>query len=225
MDFLRKHVFHNLGLKLLALALAVGLWLAVSRDPPAEVALDVPIEFYNIPNNLEIVAEHIPQAQIRVRGPARVIRRLQSSDVHTEIDLAGAKPGERTFDLTARQVRQLHDLEVVQVIPGQIHLAFDTRLTRQVEVQPRVTGSFASGYGINQIVVSPSVVTIIGPRKRVEAIEAAITDPVDVSGNMSRATFVTHAYVSDPLVQVVDPGPVRVTVIMGKDAAAPTGKP
>jgi hypothetical protein len=48
----------------------------------------------------------------------------------------------------------------------------------------------------------------------VEAVEAAITDPVDVSGTMNQATFVRHAYVSDPLVQVANPNPVRVTVIM-----------
>ena len=32
-DFLRRHVLHNFGIKLLSLALAVGLWLAVTRDP------------------------------------------------------------------------------------------------------------------------------------------------------------------------------------------------
>ncbi len=37
---------------------------------------------------------------------------------------------------------------------------------------------------------------------------------------MDRATFVRHAYVSDPLVQVMNPNPVRVTVIMEK---APAG--
>jgi hypothetical protein len=50
----------------------------------------------------------------------------------------------------------------------------------------------------------------------VEAVEAAITDPVDVSGAIDRATFARHAYVSDPLIQVASPDPVRVTVIMQK---------
>ena len=47
MDFLRKYVFHNFGLKLLSLAVAVLLWMAITRDPVAEVALNVPIEFHN----------------------------------------------------------------------------------------------------------------------------------------------------------------------------------
>jgi hypothetical protein len=50
----------------------------------------------------------------------------------------------------------------------------------------------------------------------VEAVESAITDPVDVSGDINRATFTRHAYVSDALIQVASPDPVRVTVIMKK---------
>jgi len=222
-DFIQRHVLYNFGIKLLSLALAVGLWLAVASDPPAEVAVDVPIVFRNISENLEISSENVPRAQIRVRGPQRVVRRLQPADIYAEIDLSGMKPGERTFDMTAQQVHQPKELEVVQVVPNQFHLTFDTRLTRQVPVRPRAFGNFAAGYQIGRLEAEPSSITISGPRKRVEAVEAAITDSIDASGTMDRATFVRHAYVSDPLVQVMSPNPVRVTVIMEKVPAG-TGR-
>jgi YbbR domain-containing protein len=219
-DFFYRHVLHNFGIKLLSLALAVGLWLAVASDPPAEVAVDVPIVFRNIPENLEISSENVPRSQIRVRGPQRVVRRLQPADIYAEIDLSGMKPGERTFDLTAQQVHQPRELEVVQVVPNQFHLMFDTRLTRQVPVRPRAFGNFAAGHQIARLEAEPATITISGPRQRVEAVEAAITDPIDASGTMDRATFVRHAYVSDPLIQVMNPNPVRVTVIMEHAPAA-----
>jgi YbbR domain-containing protein len=222
-DFFQRHVLHNFGIKLLSLALAVGLWLAVASDPAAEVAVDVPIVFRNIPENLEISSESVPRSQIRVRGPQRVVRRLQPADIYAEIDLSGMKPGERTFDLTAQQVHQPRELEVVQVVPNQFHLIFDTRLTRQVPVRPRAFGNFAAGYQIGRLEADPSSITISGPRQRVAAVEAAITDPIDASGTMERATFVRHAYVSDPLVQVMNPNPVRVTVIM-EHAPATAGR-
>lgn len=215
-DFLRRNVVHNLGLKLIALGLAVGLWLAVAREPVAEVALEVPIEFRNIPQNLEISSESIPKAQIRLRGPERVVHRLQPSDVYTEIDISGVKPGERTFDLTAHQIHSPAGLEVVQIIPSQLQLAFDVRSSKDVPVHPRVVGTFASGYRISQVLVDPATITITGPQKRVAAVESAITDTVDVSGAMDRPTFVRHAYVSDPLIEVTSPDPVRITVIMEK---------
>lgn len=215
-DLFRRYVLHNFGLKVISVGMAAALWWAVARDPEAEVAVEVPIEFHHIPDNLEISSEHIPVAQIRVRGPGRVVRQVRPSDVHAEIDLTGSKPGERTFDLSSEQVRQPRDLDVVQVVPSQLHLTFDDRLTREVEVHARVVGTFAQGYRIERVLVAPAKIAISGPQKRVEAVEAVITDPVDVSGTMGRGTFITHAYVSDPLVQVVRPEAIRVTVIMEK---------
>lgn len=220
-SFLRQRVLHNFWLKVVSLGLAVGLWLAVSRDPVAEVALTVPIEFHRIPENLEINTEKVPEAQVRLRGPERLIRTVQAADVHPVIDLGGMNPGERTFDLTAQQVHQPNGLEVVQVVPSQFQISFDTRLVRQVEVRPRVTGNFAPGYRIARVMAEPAGIAIAGPSQRVAAVEAASTDPVDASGTTERATFVTHAFVADPLVQIVHPTPVHVTVIMEKFADGP----
>ena len=214
MNIVRRLFLHNIGLKLVSLALAVGLWANVARDPVAEVELRVPIEFHNLPTNLEVDSANFTEAQIRLRGPERLIHRLQNGDVRAELDLAAVNPGERTFDLTARHVHVPQDLEVVQIIPGQFHLSFDTRDVRIVEVRPRMTGIFASGMRVAQVIADPPKVTISGPHRRVEAVEAAITDAVDASGTMTRASFVTQAYVPDPLIQIVHPTPIRVTVIM-----------
>jgi YbbR domain-containing protein len=225
MNFLSRWVLHNFWLKVLSLVLATGLWMAISPDQePAEVAIRVPIEFQHVPSHLEISSVTIPEAQIRVRGPERLIRELRSTDIHVELELADARPGERTFDLTAQQVRHQRDLHVVQVVPGQVHLIFETRLTRDnVEIHPRVTGNFAAGERIAKVLVDPERITITGPQHHVEMVDAATTDPVDASGTWPQATFVTNVYVADPLVQVVLPAPVRVTVIMEKSTPAGNG--
>ncbi len=224
MDFLRRWVLHNFWLKILSLLIATGLWLAIAPDQePAEVAIRVPIEFQHVPPGLEISSTTIPEAQIRVRGPERLIRELRSTDIHAELELADAHPGERTFDLTAQQVRHQRDLHVVQVVPGQVHLSFDMRLTRDVEIRPRVTGNFVAGEQIAKVLVDPERITVTGPKHHVEMMDAATTDPVDASGTRTQATFVTNVYVADPLVQVVQPTPVRVTVIMEKSTPAGNG--
>jgi YbbR domain-containing protein len=216
MNFLRKYVFHNFALKLLSLAVAVLLWMAVTRDPVAEVALNVPVEFHNAPEQLEISSEAIPQVQVRVRGPVRAVRDLSASEVHAVIDLAFVQPGERTYDLSPARIRVPDGVQVVLVVPAQIRISFDRRETRQVEVKPRVIGTFASGYRIQQVTALPQTVTIVGPATHVRSVETAITDPVDASGVMGTATFVSHAYVADPLVRLANPSPIRVTVTTEK---------
>jgi YbbR domain-containing protein len=219
--FFRRYVFHNFGLKVLALLIAIGLWYSVTRDPVAEVAINVPIELHNVPDKLIISSEIIPQAQIRVRGPARVVRQLQAEEVHPIIDLRGVVPGERTFDLTSRQIHLPREAEVVQVVPTHLSISFDRSARKEVEITPRVTGSFPSGYRILEAQVEPRQIEIAGPEQRIKLIENAVTDPVDATGVMGRASFTTAVYIPDPLVRPVKPEPVRVTVITEKISQKP----
>jgi hypothetical protein len=216
--FFQRYVLHNFGLKVLSLLLAAGLWFLISPDEqPAEVAVRAPIVFQHVPPHLEISSESIPEAQIRVRGPERVIRQLQANEIHAEIELADVKPGDRTFDLTSQQVRHPRDVTVVQVVPSQLHLAFDTRLTRDVEIHPRIT--VAADEQIVTRDADPPSVTITGPSHHVERIDAATTDPIDASGTRGSAVFTTNVFVGDPLVQVVHTTSIRVTVVVQKAGA------
>jgi YbbR domain-containing protein len=216
MNFFRRYVLNNLGLKVISLVVAVLLWLAVSRSPMSEIAITVPIQFYHVPDNLEISSEHIPQAQIRIRGPERAVRNLDQEQVHAAIDLTGAKPGERTYNLAGKHIHVPHGLEIVQVVPSQFRINFDTRATKEIEVRPRVIGTFASGYRIASVTADPAKVQIVGPERRVDAIDSAVTDPVDASGVVGQATFTTNVFVPDPMVQLARPGPIHVTVTTEK---------
>jgi len=208
----KHYVLHNFWLKVLSLLLATGLWYAIARDQqPAEVAIRVPIEFRHVPENLEISSETIPEAQVRLRGPERLIRQVRSTDLRAEIDVAGAPPGERTFNLSADQIHQPRELSVQQVLPSQIHLVFDTRATREVEIHPLVVGAENA-----KIEVDPPKILISGPKRNVDRVDAATTDRIDASGTRTRATFGTAVYVSDPLVQVLQPTSIRVIVTMEK---------
>jgi len=218
--FLRKHVFRNFFLKLVALAAAVLMWMAVARDPKAEVAVTVPIEFQHVPDNIEISSEKIPEVQVRVRGPGRMLRDLAQSEVQAVIDLAGAQPGERTYDLRGPQIRVPRDVEVIQVVPAQLHLSLDRRGTKDVPIRARVLGQYAAGPGV-RVSVEPATALIIGPEKRVQSVDLAFTDAVDVAGLMGSAAFPgIHVYVTDPLVRVARP--TAVTVVVNAES---NGKP
>lgn len=218
--FFQRYVLHNFWLKVLSLVLAAALWFFISPDQqPAEVSLHAPIVFQHVPAHLEISSENIPDAQIRVRGPERFIRQLQANEIHAEIDLADVKPGERTYDLTSQQVRHPREVNIVQVVPSQLRLSFDTRLTREVEIHPRVIGDPDVDIKAD---ADPSRITITGPKNHVEKIDAAMTDLIDATGTRGRAVFTTNVYVADPLVQVVQTTSIRVTVTVQRTGTSTT---
>lgn len=224
-NILGRFVTHNLRLKLIALTAAVLLWAAISREPVIEVAFSIPIEFHDVPENLEITSEIVPKAQVRLRGPAPQLRDITGADVHTTVNLSGVVTGERTFDLTPAQVSAPHGVEVVQVAPAHFRVSFDRRAVREVPVKPRVTGRFPAGFSLTKVTVDPATITLVGPEKHVSAINEALTDPIDASGVVGRATFTTNAYVADQLVRELRPARIRVTVVTEKQSRNATENP
>ena len=212
LNFFRKYVLNNLPFKLVSLAIATMLWWAVGRDSAIEVPMTVPLEFQHAPSHLLINSDYPFQAQITLRGPEHLMQEVRPSQVHAILDLAGAEPGEQTYDLGTSQVQVPHDIKVVQVVPAQFRISFDPSATRTVPVQPRVIGALLGGYEMGKPVAQPAMVTIVGPERRINTIESVITDPVDATGVVGSATFTTHAYAADPLVRVQTPGPIHVTV-------------
>jgi YbbR domain-containing protein len=219
MNFFRRYVAHNLHLKLLALASATMLWSAVSREPRAEVAHTVPVEFVNVPPGMAINSDKVPEVQIWLGGPVRMVRSVEARDLHPVIDLTHLQrvSAERTYSLSASQIKAPYGVEVLQVVPSEFHLSFDVLATRKVRVQPRVTGHAAAGFKIAEVSSDPDSVSIRGPRSRVDAITQAITDPVDASGIRTRQTFTTAVYTNDPLVRILQPATVHVTVIPAEE--------
>ena len=220
MDFLRRLLFHNFLLKLISVVSALLLWSAIAREPSVEVVHTVPIEFLHVPEDVAINSPEVPQVQLWIHGPLREVRDLDPRDLHPAIDLAGVRvPSERTYEILPTHIKTPHGVDVVQIVPAQFHLSFDRRVFREVEVKPRVSGDLPAGFRLADVRSDPPRVVIAGPERRVRAVEAALTDPVDITGVAGRATFTTNAYATDPLVRIMRSNQVRVTVITQKDEA------
>src|SRR4030095_12533779 len=78
----------NVGLKALALIIAVGLWLAGHRD--TERAIEVPVEFRNIPADLMVMDNRIDYVVLRLMGPRTLVSTLDADNLNLSLDLNGA---------------------------------------------------------------------------------------------------------------------------------------
>ena len=68
---------NNFGWKILSIAVAFLLWLAIVGEPEQSMAISVPIEYKNIPTDLEISSE-VPE---KLRVGTRAIAKAQSSRI------------------------------------------------------------------------------------------------------------------------------------------------
>lgn len=127
MRFLRKYVLANAGLKLLALAISFLLWATYTAEPYAEVGFQVPLEFTNMPSQLEMPGDVPTVVHVRVRGRSALLRRMVSADLNLRLDMKNAKQGSMTINFTPEMVGAPYGATVVQVSPPEIHVTLVPR--------------------------------------------------------------------------------------------------
>jgi YbbR domain-containing protein len=209
---MRYHPFRHFGLKVLAIALAVLLWLTVAGEHTVERSLRVPLEFRNVPPALEIVGDAPDNVDIRVRGSSALLSRLQAGEIVAVLDLASARAGSRLFHIRNDEVRAPFGVEVTQVLPATLAIDLEKSTRRTVPVKPALQGEPAPGYVVGRVSSEPSTVDIIGPESRVKQISEATTEPVSVEGTRTRVRDILTIGISDSSIRLVQPQSATVIV-------------
>ncbi|BCS31475.1 hypothetical protein TBR22_A06760 [Luteitalea sp. TBR-22] len=202
----------NLPLKVVSLAVAVVLWLAVAGQSVVERNIRVPLEYQNVPPGLEIVGDPPGAVDVRLRGSSGNLARVVQGDVVAALDLVGARPGTRIFNLQASEVRVPFGVEAVQVAPPTVSLEFERAGQKVVPVSPVVEGDPEPGFVVGRITTSPSTVQVLGPLRTLEALSAATTEPVNVDGARRVVQDRVTVGVEDAAVRLREPVVAIVTV-------------
>ncbi len=213
----------NAGLKLLALAIAVALWVAVGSDPVTEATFRVPVEFVNVPRNLELLITQ-PNVQLWARGPSHAIRQATAGDFAVRVNVAPVGgPGSNTYRLDPGHAVAPALVQVIELIPSEVKVSFERSVSKDVPIRPQFSGDPQPGYRLKGFSVNPPQAKVTGPESHVNKIAEVSTDPVDIGHLSGQKTFVTSLSVSDPLVRILETRTVDVTVEFGRKEAPRSG--
>jgi YbbR domain-containing protein len=202
-----RWLLQNLGLMLLALVIAVVVWIAAAwqRDPIYEDEFDapIPVQVKNLPSGTHLVDGWQQDVRVRLRAPRSVWDRLRARDINGAVDLSPnldpLEPGE--YDVPVKVTLSAEPAILLAVEPEYIRIELESIREREVPVTVEVRGEPALGYYRSEgpVVVSDTV-KIRGPASLVDQVSHAAgnvsvreardtvenevaLNPVDASGN------------------------------------------
>ncbi|WP_346354715.1 CdaR family protein [Azotosporobacter soli] len=202
----------NMPAKILALILAVVLWVYVMNDqnPMIESSVEVPLEVRNqaAATSLLDVPEKV---KIKVRAPRNLLINLQNQEIKAFIDLKGIGEGRSTVKVYTAVPT---NLEVAEVFPEKINLRLEPIIARQVPVEVRLGGTPSVGTMVSKVSASQQTVSIEGPQNLLETVNKVVA-VVDISGR--NADFTAEAPVqilnsNDKVVEGVKIAPDHIQV-------------
>lgn len=207
------HPFAHMGLKVVAVGLAMLLWTMVSSQRAfVERGLRIPLELQNLPENLEMVEPPQESVDVRVRGTADTLGRLAAGDLVATIDLSSAQPGLRLFHLSPERVKAPFAVDITQITPAAVTIRFEPSATRIVLIRPAVEGEPAPGFIVGKISADPPTVEVVGPESVLRRVTEAITEPLLVGSAKSDVQATVVVGVADQGVRLKSTRSAVVTV-------------
>ena len=122
----QRLLFADWQLKLLGLAVAVGLWAYVRSGEMLRLTVTASVEFRNVPRQTRFAQRPPASVEVTLEAHRDVIPRLSPRDIRAVVDLAGRGSQRRvTITLTPDHIARPSGVAVMAIVPAQLVLELD----------------------------------------------------------------------------------------------------
>ena len=204
--------FRNTGKKILAVVIAVALWMVANLQHDIETNVNLDVDYSNLPVGMVVTNNPPERISIRMRGPRNQLSSLSKENRVFTIDLSNVREGMSMYEITTDQIPTPREVQVTGISPAEIKVEIDRLAMKNVAVVPTV-GPPGAGYEIvGKPEVAPAKVKIEGPEKLITKVNSINTDPISVDKEKSKFTIEVPLRQPYALVSVVDDITVKVTI-------------
>ncbi|HEY6724428.1 MAG TPA: diadenylate cyclase [Polyangiaceae bacterium] len=203
----RRWFSHNLGLKLVSVAVALAAWLVTLgyRSETAVRTVSVPIVFSDVPNGWVIKNVNPLEVRLSLSGPQRKLEGLGDS-LAVSVKPGKLAPGTLRTTLTGQDVSLPPGVQVRDIQPSSVQFTAERSVTTDVSVEADTRGPPAPGYALRSVTVQPQGVRLVLPESQRAKVRRVATEPIDLTSFRTSAT-------------------VRVPVLLPTGAALAPGEP
>jgi len=210
----------NIGIRMVAIVLAVGIWIVTSaqrRESVQDRPFDVPIALVGAPRALIITSPIPDSVSVRLRGRESAVRSLSSQDLEVQLDISLATVGEIDVVVSPQSINVPPGLEVVSIDPSKITIRLEPRRQRIVPIRAYPVGEVPEGFQVAEMTLNPENALVSGPESLIREVTEVVTERIVLSGRVAPFRKPVGLVADHPLVRVETEG-AQVTVVVIREA-------
>ena len=209
---LRRFASRNLGLKVLALALAVGAWWFVAGESKVLVSFTIPLEIRNVPKEMTITNKAERQVEVRLSGPSSLLSGMRPSEISAAVDLAAGHAGRQYFTLDDRAVKVPPGIKVQRIYPSSIEVILDRTERRMVRVAARIGGGDEGRKRVAKVEIDPPSIEIEALPEEFARMPVVYTEEVLPDRTNGTYSAIARVETREPHAKIVGNPNVRVKI-------------
>ena len=174
--------------------------------------LTVPLEYRNMPANMEIAGDLLNRVEVGIRGPRGMMSRITPDQIRAYVDLSQATSGANYIRLTPENFQAPLGAEITKMNPSSFRISLENVKTRSVEVRAQLIGKLPRTLRLITIWVEPRFVVLQGPESVLAKVREIPTEAVDLSAIKENKKISVGLDIESPQVHLQPGQPSQVTV-------------
>ena len=209
---LRRLASQNLGLKVVALALAVAAWWFVAGESKVLVSFTIPLEMRNVPKGLTMMNKPEREVEVRLSGASSLLSGMRPSEISAGVDLTAARAGRQNFTLDDRAVKVPPGIKVQRIFPPSIEVILDRTERRTVPVSARIGGGAAVRRRVAKVEIDPPSVEVEALPEEFSRMPVVYTEEVVPERTEGAYSAIARVETREAHARIVGNPDVRVTI-------------
>lgn len=204
----------SMGLKLLALVLALAVYVHVFSGRVQEMVFRVPLVVDRLPTTLALASPPPDEVKVRVRGYGKDLLKLRARSFKAEVRLESPRKGVFQRPVLGSDMRfpeGIQPLSVEVLEPHLIELRIEDAARRVLPIRATLVGSLPEDRALASLPrAEPAQVAVSGPESVLDTLQSISTAPVSLEN--IHGDFSSKVALALPAGVASDPGSVRLSI-------------
>ncbi|MCG8635397.1 MAG: diadenylate cyclase [Desulfobacterales bacterium] len=193
-----KHALELVTAGVICLFCVAGVWASFSKGMETLAEHEIPLEFINPDQKMEIISASASSVRLLVSGARPLINAIKPDQINIKMNLSRSAVGINTLDITRNNILLPPGISLKKIDPPLLEVTLDTLVEKELFIQPNWTGRLAKGLVMTKAVPVPEKIRVKGGGLALKDIHTIFTETISLN-TLSESGIIMADLVLNPL--------------------------
>ncbi len=215
-------IVSNWRLKALSFGAAIFMWFLIIGPQRSELGMTVPIQYTNLPPNMEISGQWMDRIDVRLRGSESGLANLKPGAVRAVVDLSNVTPSLNCYRITTKNLLVPPGVTISEIRPSDLFLSLEAASQKKMNIAPTLVGEVPDKA---KIILSPQEVRVKGLQNELKKITSVTTEPVNITDLIAKGKLIVPVVVKPEGLRIEAVEPMQIVVTIETEKQPEVSKP
>ncbi len=204
---------------LISLFCITGIWASFSKGMETFAEYEVPVEFINPAQKMEIVSSSTSNVKLLISGARPLVQSIKPEQINIKLNLSQSFVGDNKLAITQNNIQLPPGIRLKKINPSELTIKLDTLIEKELPIQPNWTGKLPSGLVMKKAMPVPDTIKVTGGGLALKDISTIFTEELSLNNLTESGTYTTALVLDPPSIKLEGDQNVRIQYVIAKNPA------